>query len=332
MKYRVGITDYVKAPYDVEAKAFPNVEYVFLNSEDLDDFDQNVLAELDALLVWHAHIGERAAIALKKSCIVVRYGVGYDSIDIAALSKEGIPFCNTPDYGTEEVADTTVALLLHHLRRIPEYSHNCRHYEFGWQEHTLSPQLRSNRTVIGVVGVGRIGMAVINRLKSFGFRILGYDPYQPSGHEKAVGYERRHSLYDMLAECDAVTLHCPLRDETRGIVDDKFILSVKPGCILVNTARGGLVKSLDILQTALSDGMLAGICLDVLPVEPPPDHPLITAWRDHAPWIKGRLTITPHTAYFSDQAWYEMRFKAAETVRMFFDDGTLQNLGESTDR
>jgi len=326
MKYRVGITDYVKAPYDVEAKAFPNVEYIFLNSEDLDDFDQSILAELDALIVWHAYIGERTAKALKKSSIVVRYGVGFDSIDIAALSTEGIPFCNTPDYGTEEVADTACGMILNMQRKIASYDFACRNYHSGWQEHVQPPLSRTNKQTLGVVGIGRIGTAVINRMKAFGYRIIGYDPYQPSGHEKAIGYERKQYLKNLLEESDIVTLHCPLNEETKGLVDDEFIASMKPGSILVNTGRGQLLSDLDCVEKYLRSGHLSAVSLDVLPQEPPPyNHSLINAWRNNEEWIVGRVIINPHSSYYSEQSLFEMRYKASETVRMFLEEGELRN-------
>ncbi len=323
----IAITDYIPPPFTVEQAVFgPEATLVGLGGEDEHTFDPDVLAQADALLVWHAHIGPTTAARLTRCRVVVRFGVGYDNIDIAALAARNIPFCNTPDYGTEEVADTAAGLLLSHLRRLPEYDHACRRYAQGWQEHVLTPLTRARHATVGVVGVGRIGTALINRLKPFGYRLLGYDPYLPSGHEKAVGYERVDSLDALLAQCDAVSLHCPLTPETAGMVDDAFLATLKPGAVLVNTARGGLCAGFGPLHTALRDGRLAAAGLDVLPEEPPGDHPLIRAWRDRAPWLAGRLTITPHTAYYSEQAWAEMRAKAAETALMALTQGRLRNL------
>jgi len=326
MKYRIGITDYVQAPYNVEMEAFPDVEYIFLNSEDESDFDQSTLAGLDALIVWHAHVGECTAKALKKGSIVVRYGVGFDSIDIAALSKEGVPFCNTPDYGTEEVADTACGMILNMQRKIASYDFACRNYQSGWQEHVQPPLTRTNKQTLGVVGVGRIGTAVINRMKAFGYRIIGYDPYQPSGHEKAVGYERKQYLKNLLEESDVVTVHCPLNNETRGLINDEFIATMKSGSMLVNTGRGQVLLDLDCIEKHLRSGHLSAVSFDVLPQEPPSfDHPLISAWKNNEEWVVGRITINPHSSYYSEQALFEMRYKAAETIRIFFKEGLLRN-------
>ncbi|NOY72907.1 MAG: C-terminal binding protein [Gammaproteobacteria bacterium] len=326
MKYRIGITDYVRPPYDVEGQAFADAEYIFLNSEDEREFDPMVLAGLDALITWHAQIGELTAKRLVKGKIVVRYGVGFDSIDIQALHAERIHFCNTPDYGTEEVADTASGMVLNIQRKINSYDLACRSYSSGWQEHVQPPIKRTNTQILGVVGVGRIGTALINRLRPFGYQILGYDPYQPSGHEKAIGYQRRYHLADLLAESDIISVHCPLNGETRGMMDDDFISMMKSGAALVNTGRGQVLSDFDCLEKHLRSGHLRAAAFDVLPAEPPPpNHPLIKAWKDNEPWIAGRLIINPHTSYFSEEALFEMRFKAAETTRMFFEEEVLRN-------
>ena len=176
-----------------------------------------------------------------------------------------------------------------------------------------------------MIGVGRIGTAFVNRMKVFGPRILGYDPYQPSGHEKAVGYQRVQFLEEMLPLCDMISFHCPLSDETRGMINSDFCGQLKNGLILVNTARGGLLESFDVLEQALRENRIYAAGLDVLPQEPPGNHPLIEAWRNREDWLEGRLWITPHLAFFSNQAWYEMRYKAAETVKLFFEHGILRN-------
>ena len=109
------------------------------------------------------------------------------------------------------------------------------------------------------------------------------------------------------------------------MVDENFVSAMKPGSLLVNTARGGLFQNLDVLEKGLRSGRLGGLGTDVLPEEPPGGHPLIRAWRDFEPWLGGRLVITPHTAYYSESALYDMRFKAAETAALFLDQNELRN-------
>lgn len=325
-RWLVGVTDHVMPPLDIEAAALgPDVEIDFFDARREEDIDPDRLARLDALLVWSIPIGMRSVANLTRCRLVVRFGVGYDKVDVAALTAAGIPFANNPDYGTEEVADHALALILSLQRRLWEHDARARGYSGRWQTNTLSPLRRSSTATVGVVGMGRIGTAVVNRLKPFGHRILGYDPHQPAGHEKAVGYHRVRRLDDLLAESDIVTLHCPLTTETRALFDRDRLARFKPGAILVNTARGELLDGLDPLEEALRRGQLAAAGLDVLPSEPPADHPLIDAWRTRADWLVGRLVITPHNAFHSDAAALEMRRNAAETVRLFLEEGAVRN-------
>lgn len=324
-RWVVGITDYLQPPAEIERQAFPEAEFRFLEDPGAGAAQRAAWREVDALLVWHWRVDAATAALLDRCRIVVRYGVGYDRIDRAALARRGIPLCNTPDYGTEEVADSACALILALQRKIVGYDRACRFYGSGWQEHLLTPTPRTSGQTLGLVGVGRIGTAVINRLRPFGYRILGYDPYLPAGHEKAVGYTRVPTLRDLLGEADVVSLHCPLTPETRGMIDAEAFGQMRPGAVLVNTARGEILDGLGGLEEALRSGRLAAAGLDVLPEEPPEAHPLLEAWRQDAPWLRGRLLITPHSAWHSEQAWREMRRKAAETVRLYLACGRLRN-------
>lgn len=321
----VGITDRVLPPGDIEREAFPEAEFLFLR-----DWREGPEAaagwkKVDALLVWHRRIDRETVGILDRCRIAVRYGVGYDVMDIKALADRGIPACNTPDYGTEEVADTAAAMIMTLQRKVVSYDRACRSYSSGWQENIQKPLERTSERTLGVIGIGRIGTALVNRMKPFGFRIVGYDPYQTSGHEKAVGYSRVHLLEELLAVADIITLHCPLTDETAGMVDERFIGLMKPGSSLVNTARGKIVKDLGCIEEALRSGHMASAALDVLPDEPPGDHSLIKAWRDDEEWLRGRLLINPHSAFYSERGFYEMRYKAAETVRMYLLMDRLRN-------
>jgi D-3-phosphoglycerate dehydrogenase len=325
-RYVVGITDHMIGTPDLEAEVLgPDVEIDFFASTDEARFDPDRLARLDALMVWGARLTERSIAHLKRCKGVVRYGVGYEKIDLPALAEAGIPFANNPDYGTEEVADHALAMILSLHRRLWEHDARARGYEAGWQVHSLKPLPRSNRAIVGVVGVGRIGTAVVNRLKPFGFTILGYDALQPPGHEKAVGYQRVERLDDIFARSDIITLHCPANAETRGLLNADSFSRVKPGAVLVNTARGELLSDLDALEAALRSGRLAGAAIDTLAEEPPRQHPLLKAWRNREDWLAGRLVITPHNAFYSDHAAIEMRTNAARTVKILLDEGRLRN-------
>ena len=325
-RWLIGISDHLVSPADLEQEAFPEAEFVFLSDWRSSDAAREQWQQIDALLVWRFQIDGETAALLSETCkIVVRYGVGYDLIDVPALTEAGLPFCNTPDYGTEEVADTACAMILALQRKILLYDQDCRRYQEDWQGHLLRPQQRTSQQTLALIGVGRIGTAVINRMKAFGFKILGYDPYQPSGHEKAVGYGRVHTIDELLEQADIVSLHCPLTDETRGMIDTGFLGRMKQGAALVNTARGGIIDGLDCIEEALRTDQLAAVAFDVLPDEPPQPHSLLSAWRSNEPWLIGRMIVNPHSAYYSEQGWVEMRYKAAETARLFLLEGKLRN-------
>ncbi len=324
-RYNIGITDYVQPPPDVEREAFPEADFVYLRDWREDEAAREQWRRAEGLLAWHRPLDRELLPYLENCRIVVRYGVGYDTVEVPAMAERDIPVCNTPDYGTEEVADAACAMILALQRKTVQYDRECRRYADTWQENLLKPLRRTRARTLGVIGVGRIGTAVINRMKPFGYRILGYDPYKPSGHEKAVGYERAWDLGELLPQADVITLHCPLTEETRGMVDEAFFERLKPGASLVNTARGAILASLSCLEKALRSRRLASAAVDVLASEPPADHSLLRAWREDAPWLRGRLIINPHVAWYSKDAWHEMRYKAAETARMWLVEGRLRN-------
>ena len=322
----VGITDHYQEPYEIEQKAFnEKVEFINFNSRDENTFGEETLRKLDVLLVFHARITEKTIKNLHNCKIIVRYGVGTDNVELDTLKKYGIPLCNTPDYGIEEIAATATAHILNLWRRISAYDIASRTDDGKWAKNIITPIKRISESTVGVIGTGRIGATVIRNMTPYGCRILGFDEYQPKSHSKEHGYIRAASLKQLLAESDAISLNCVLTEETTGIVDGDFIKSMKKGALLVNTARGGLFKNLDVIEEGLKCGQLGGVGTDVLPNEPPGGHALISAWKNYEPWLYGRFVVTPHTAYYSESALYDMRFKAAETAALFLKGNEPRN-------
>lgn len=323
-KWTVGITDFFKPPADIEQKAFPEAQFCFLSDWKKSKKSMEKWREVDALLIWHWNT-DRATIELLNNCkIAVRYGVGFDNVDVKALNERNIIFCNNPGCSTTEVADTTCAMILSLQRKIVEYDRRCRTNTGKWQK-TLPPIQRTSEQTLGIIGAGRIGKAVLDRMKSFGYRILVYDPYLAQQGQKDGSYELVNSMPEMLCESDIITIHTPLTEETRGMVNAEFFRQMKHGSSFVNNARGNILKDLDCLYGALKNGHLASAAMDVLPDEPPKDHPLIQDWKKDAPWLSGRLLINPHVADYSERMAHDMRFKAAETLRLYFLKGKLRN-------
>lgn len=299
---KVFITDYISDP---------SIESQILGEALATDPSDAV----EVLLVWHENINSSYTSRFPNLKGVVRYGVGYDSLDLEHLSLRGVYACNTPDYGVDEVSDTAMAMILNVSRGLSRYDHLCRDYITNWQENTLPAIKRTSETVLGVIGAGRIGGSVLIKARAMGYQTVFFDPYKPSGHEKMLGAKRTETLAELLAVADIVSVHVPLSGATKGMLNAEFLSAMKPGASIVNTARGALLDQLDSLYEPLKSGRLDCACLDVLPEEPPPTSgKLIEAWRQRADWLDGRLVINPHTAYFSGAAYHEMRAKAAENA------------------
>ena len=269
----------------------------------------------DALMVWRTPLPAAAINQLERCRVIVRIGVGYDIVDIHAAREMGIPVCNVPDYGTNDVADHAMALMLSLRRGITRFVDGLRQGNEAWHYRTGGNLQRLTNQTFGIVGMGRIGTAAALRAKAFGMRVIGYDPYVPRGHEKAIGIERVWQLEELLGQSDVVSLHTPLTPETRQMADAAFFAAMRPGAALINTARGG-VLDVDALEAAMRSGQVGAAGLDVMPTEPPNPVPsLLQAWRDGEEWLDGRLIVTPHSAFYNAQSFEEMRTKAAETVR-----------------
>jgi lactate dehydrogenase-like 2-hydroxyacid dehydrogenase len=302
------ITDYIQDP-DVETRVL---------GSPLEFRDRH---KVQALLVWHEKINDEYIAQFNSLKGVVRYGVGYDNIDLEVLERREIIFCNTPDYGVDEVSDTAVGMILNISRGISLYDRKSRLLTGQrWQEERISSLTRNSDQIIGVIGAGRIGGSVCRKLKAIGFQVVFHDPYVCSGHEKMLGVGRVGSLAELLSISDQVTIHTPLTGETRAMVDDKFVSLMKNGSSLVNTARGEIIASLDVIEQGLKSGQLGNVALDVLPEEPPQfAHSLIRSWQDDESWLSGRLIINPHSAFFSQRAFREMRENAALNVKRILD-------------
>jgi phosphoglycerate dehydrogenase-like enzyme len=281
----------------------------------------------DAVIAYYGVPFDRALIERLDSCkIVVRAGVGYDHIDIAACGRRGIPVCNVPDYGTTEVADHAIALMLGLARGLVSYHARLLADPVAGWHWSGAPLVRRLRgAVFGVVGLGRIGTATARRAAGLDMRISFYDPYLPDGADLALGWRRLASLDALLAEADVVSLHCPLTAENANLIDAAALAAMRQDALLINTARGGLVD-LAALEAALRGGLIGGAGLDVLPGEPPdPEHPLIQAFRRREPGLDGRLLLTPHIAWFSPDGRADLRRKSAETVRDYLLGQRLRN-------
>jgi lactate dehydrogenase-like 2-hydroxyacid dehydrogenase len=252
--------------------------------------------------------------------------VGFDNIDLKAWGALGVPVCNVPDYGTQEVADHAMALMLSLMKGITFHTRELKKDPRGLWRPALNPYgKRLSVSVCGIVGLGRIGTAAALRAKAFGMDVVMYDPYRENGAELSLGIRRAHSLEELFGQSDVVSLHLPLSSETEKLINAQVLAASKPGLILVNTARGPIID-LDGLYEAMQANHVQAAGLDVLPEEPAnPDHPLIKAWAADEEWIDHRLLITPHSAFFTPESVYDMRYKGGEVAVTYLGGGRLQN-------
>lgn len=262
---------------------------------------------------------------LDRCQIIVRGGVGFDGLDLEGFARRGIAICNVPDYGTTEVADHAVALVLALRRGITSYHDGLRNDPAANWHYSQAPvvaRLRGSR--FGIVGLGRIGMAAARRANAFDCQVVFYDPFLAPGVDLATGFERANTLEELFASCDAISVHTPLTGATRRLINAELLDHAKVNAVLVNTSRGPVVD-IDAVHTALKTRRLAAAGLDVLPDEPPVNHPLIRAYTDQDEWIRGRLILTPHSAFYSAPGQDDLRRKAIETISAYVRDGHLRN-------
>lgn len=297
---QVLITDYVTDPEPERVVLNEAAHIVCLDAHG----EAGVLGQVGqarVIICFHDVQITRKVLGQAAECVgVVRAGVGFNNIDIRAAGELGIVVCNVPDYGTEEVADHALGLLLALARRIVPAANSVRSGEWNVAINTGAPRLRGQ--TIGIIGAGRIGTAMARRVSALGMRVVIFDPYVPRGYEKAIAVERAWSLDELLPQCQFVSLHCPLTDETRNILDERRLDQLPRGAYVVNTARGGLIDEVALLA-ALEAGRIAWAALDVVEREPLDNAQL----RNHP-----RILITPHCAFYSVEAAPEMRTKGAQ--------------------
>lgn len=264
--------------------------------------------DCEGLICQAAPITARVVAELAACRVIGRYGTGLDNIDLEAAWARGITVVHTPGFCTTEVADHALALLLALARRLPscrlEAGSDAIQESYGERIERMRGVVPLTRATAGVIGLGRIGREVARRLACLGASVVAFDPHVDDAVASAVG-ARPCPLGRLLAESHFVTLHVPLTSETRGMIGAAELAAMKPGACLVNVSRGGLVEEEALLE-ALARGRLAGAALDVTANEPlPADHPLLALEN---------VLVTPHVAFYSDDALADVKYRTARYV------------------
>ncbi len=325
--YRVVITDFIADDLAPERAGLGDLATV----ESLDAYSEDDLVgrieTADAIMMYHNLALTRRTIERLERCrLIVRCGAGIDNVDHAFARTRGIAVANVPDYGTEEVADSALAMMLALVRGVNLYTTRLRDRPDPWSYTVAAPIHRLRGRTCGVVGLGRIGTAFALRAKALGMEVAFHDPYKPDGSDKALGVRRCESVRELFERAHVLSIHCPLTDETRHLVNAESLTWLPRGATLVNTARGAIVDT-TALPDALAGGQLAGAGIDVLDGEPPAaDHPLLVAWRDPAHPAHERLIINPHAAFYSVEGLLDMRTKGTEACRRALAGEPVRNV------
>lgn len=296
-------------------------ELIKFNASHAEEIPNDVLKNADGLITGlKMTIDKKVIDQLSKCKIITRLGVGYDLIDIQYCGSKGIVVSNVPDYGTYEVADHAMAMIMNFARGISSYNDKLKsNLTTNWNFSLVNTIERLVDKNVGIIGLGRIGTAFALRAKAFGFNIKFYDPYVPDGQEKALNIERCNNLEELISDIDYLSIHCLANKETENLINSKILNMCKSNLTIINTARGVIIN-LDDAYTALKNGKLGALGLDVFPNEPPnKNHPLVKAWLNED-WAKEKIIFTPHSAFYSPTGLIFLREKALKTCLDHLED------------
>lgn len=296
--FMVVVSDQVFPTVDIERSLLSDIGAELVVATGTVDDVLEVAADADAILNTYLPWSSESISQLEKCQIIARYGIGFDNVDLEAAADAGIVVTNVPDYSVEEVATHALALILTCLRKVVDADRSVR--GGTWSIDNFRPIRRLSTLTVGLVGYGRIARQLAAPLEALGADIVAHDPYLEPG----PGLPPLLSLDELLGTADIISLHSPLTEGTRGMIGTAELAAMKSDALLVNTSRGPLVD-LGALASALHDGTIAGAGLDVFDEEP-----LDPKRVEGVP----NLTITPHMAYYSEQALEESQRKAATQV------------------
>lgn len=317
-KYKIVFSDYYYPDNDKEIeilKELGDVEIVDGVRLKPGGFktEQEVLElakDADGLIVQFAAISKDVIDQLDKCRIISRYAIGVDNIDVAAARDKGIVVANVPDYCIEEVSDSALGHILNAQRKIALADRLIR--SGGWAYEKIRPIQRLDRLTVGLMGFGNIAQRLAEKLRPLNVRIITYDPYTKV--QDRFEWVEFVSMDDLLARSDVISIHVPMNQETRHLINRDKIARMKDGVTIVNTARGGVVD-----EKALEDGIVSGkigmLGLDVLDC-PDEDYPASPLYQ-----YPEKVTITPHFGWYSEQAIEDLQCKTARNIVQFFKDG-----------
>jgi D-3-phosphoglycerate dehydrogenase len=314
-KFKVVLVEHGYASVEPERRVITAAGGEFLDANELPLAAALTRCEdAEGIMVRRLPVTAELVRRFRRCRILLRTGVGTDNVDVAAATAAGIIVGHVPAYCIDEVSTHAIALLLAVVRRVVGTHRKME--RGGWEVHRGEPIWRPAGRALGLVGLGNIGQAVAHKLAGWNLRLLAADPYVEPAKAAALGV-KLVALDTLWRESDYVSLHCPLLPETRHLINERTLALLKPGAILVNTARGPVVDTRALLA-ALDAGRLDGAALDVFEEEPPPaDSPL----RSHP-----RVVLSDHTAWYSEESQAQLQRTGAEEVARVCTGGLPQSL------
>ncbi|WP_303224622.1 C-terminal binding protein [uncultured Dialister sp.] len=297
---KVYVTDYEYASLDEEKEELEKygIELIAKQCKTEDDIVREC-KDADGLLDQYAPIGRKVIEALPNLKVVARYGVGFNTVDLAAATEYGVCVINVPDYCQDEVSNQAFALMMACMRKITVLNDQVQSGK--WDYKVAKPIHRMMGQTLGLLGFGRIPKVLAKKAAAFGLNLVAYDPFLKQ--EDVKGYNvTLMSLEEVLKTSDIISLHMPLFKETEKIIDAKAFDLMKSTAIIINTSRGPLIDE-DALYDAIKYGKIAGAGLDVTSIEPLPADSKLRGLKN--------VIITPHAAWYSEEAEKELKTKAA---------------------
>ncbi len=319
MKKTILIIDVVKE-ISLEKKILSNFNIIFKKIENL---TKKEFQKIDGILTGHTTIFNKNTLSKFPSCkAIVRYGAGYNNIDTNIAKKKGIKVFNVPEYGSNEVADVAIGMTMSFLKNLNSFYFNIlnKNRSNFWNYDSGYIYRRISKINVGVIGLGRIGKSYAKRMNALGTKIYFYDPYVKKYSKK---FKKVNSLAKIFNICEVISLHVPSTRKTRFFIKKKFILNSKKKIVLINTARGDLVKEKTIID-GLKTGKILCYGADVLENEPinfkSNFFKLVKSLN-----FKSRVILTPHAAFYTKESFYDLRYNTAKTILEFFKKNRLKN-------
>lgn len=302
-KFKVVVTDFEYDTFVPENEVLKplGIELTFEQCKTEEDVIEKC-KDADALLNQYAPLSRKVIESLENCKVISRYGIGFNTVDIEAATEKGIMIGNVTDYCLDEVSDHAMALILNCARKVTLMNNSVK--SGTWNFNVSKPIFRLRGRTLGLVGFGNIPQTVSKKAQAFGLNVIAYDPFVPA--EVALNQNvKLVSLDELFETSDFVSVHVPLNNATQGMVSHDQFNKMKKEAFIINTARGPIIDEAALIQ-ALQDGKIAGAGLDVLETEPiAQDNPLLKM---------DNVIINPHSAFYSEEAEYELKSKTAQNV------------------